>query len=48
MCDHCGCRTPIAALMGEHDRLRELAGLIRSAVRWEQELSRPGAEGVRS
>jgi iron-sulfur cluster repair protein YtfE (RIC family) len=32
MCDHCGCRdlTPIAALMGEHDRLRELTGLIRS------------------
>lgn len=31
MCDHCGCRdlTPIAALMGEHDRLRELTGLIR-------------------
>ena len=32
MCDHCGCRdlTPIAALMGEHDRLRELTGRIRS------------------
>ena len=32
MCDHCGCRdlTPVAALMGEHDRLRELTGLIRS------------------
>lgn len=32
MCDHCGCRelTPIAALMSEHDRLRELTGLIRS------------------
>ena len=28
MCDHCGCRelTPIARLMGEHDRLRELTG----------------------
>lgn len=34
MCDHCGCRdlTPIAALMGEHDRLRELTGLIRSEL----------------
>ncbi len=32
MCDHCGCRelTPIAKLMGEHDRLRELTGDIRS------------------
>jgi iron-sulfur cluster repair protein YtfE (RIC family) len=31
MCDHCGCRdlTPIAALMSEHDRLRELTGHIR-------------------
>ena len=31
MCDHCGCRdlTPIATLMAEHDRLRELTGLIR-------------------
>jgi iron-sulfur cluster repair protein YtfE (RIC family) len=27
MCDHCGCRalTPIARLMDEHDRLRELS-----------------------
>jgi hemerythrin-like domain-containing protein len=34
VCDHCGCRelTPIAALMGEHDRLRELTGLIRSEL----------------
>jgi iron-sulfur cluster repair protein YtfE (RIC family) len=32
MCDHCGCRalTPIAKLMDEHDRLRELTGHIRS------------------
>lgn len=32
MCDHCGCRdlSPIAALMSEHDRLRELTGHIRS------------------
>jgi iron-sulfur cluster repair protein YtfE (RIC family) len=32
VCDLCGCRdlTPIAALMGEHDRLRELTGHIRS------------------
>ncbi|WP_280659007.1 hemerythrin domain-containing protein [Geodermatophilus sp. DF01_2] len=32
MCDHCGCRdlTPIARLMDEHDRLRELTGHIRS------------------
>jgi hemerythrin-like domain-containing protein len=32
VCDHCGCRdlTPIAALMSEHDRLRELTGHIRS------------------
>jgi DUF438 domain-containing protein len=32
MCDHCGCRelTPIAKLMSEHDRLRELTGHIRS------------------
>jgi hemerythrin-like domain-containing protein len=32
MCDHCGCRdlTPIARLMSEHDRLRELTGHIRS------------------
>ena len=32
MCDHCGCRdlTPVAALMSEHDRLRELTGHIRS------------------
>jgi iron-sulfur cluster repair protein YtfE (RIC family) len=31
MCDHCGCRdlTPVARLMSEHDRLRELAGHIR-------------------
>lgn len=31
MCDHCGCRrlTPIAALMGEHDRLRELGDSLR-------------------
>jgi hemerythrin-like domain-containing protein len=34
MCDHCGCRTltPIARLMAEHDRLRELTGVIRQAV----------------
>jgi iron-sulfur cluster repair protein YtfE (RIC family) len=32
MCDHCGCRalTPVARLMGEHDRLRELTGHIRA------------------
>jgi iron-sulfur cluster repair protein YtfE (RIC family) len=31
MCDHCGCRdlTPIARLMDEHDRLRELSTHIR-------------------
>ena len=31
MCDHCGCRalTPVATLMSEHDRLRELIGHIR-------------------
>ena len=31
MCDHCGCRqlTPIARLMSEHDRLRELTAFIR-------------------
>ena len=31
MCDHCGCRdlTPVARLMDEHDRLRELSGHIR-------------------
>ncbi len=34
MCDHCGCRdlTPVARLMDEHDRLRELSGHIRSHV----------------
>jgi hemerythrin-like domain-containing protein len=34
MCDHCGCRelTPVARLMAEHDRLRELSGLIRRAL----------------
>ena len=32
MCDHCGCRdlTPIARLMDEHDRLRELTAHIRA------------------
>ncbi|MBB3082705.1 hemerythrin domain-containing protein [Geodermatophilus sabuli] len=31
MCDHCGCRdlTPVARLMDEHDRLRELSNHIR-------------------
>jgi iron-sulfur cluster repair protein YtfE (RIC family) len=31
MCDHCGCRdlTPVARLMDEHDRLRELSAHIR-------------------
>jgi iron-sulfur cluster repair protein YtfE (RIC family) len=31
MCDHCGCRqlTPVARLMEEHDRLRELTAHIR-------------------
>jgi iron-sulfur cluster repair protein YtfE (RIC family) len=31
MCDHCGCRelTPVARLMDEHDRLRELTAHIR-------------------
>jgi iron-sulfur cluster repair protein YtfE (RIC family) len=34
MCDHCGCRdlTPVAALMDEHDRLRELSEHIRRHV----------------
>jgi iron-sulfur cluster repair protein YtfE (RIC family) len=34
MCDHCGCRdlTPVARLMDEHDRLRELSGLIRRSL----------------
>jgi hemerythrin-like domain-containing protein len=32
MCDHCGCRdlTPVARLMDEHDRLRELSAHIRA------------------
>lgn len=32
MCDHCGCRdlTPVARLMDEHDRLRELSTHIRA------------------
>ena len=32
MCDHCGCRvlTPVARLMDEHDKLRELSEHIRS------------------
>jgi iron-sulfur cluster repair protein YtfE (RIC family) len=31
VCDHCGCRdlTPVARLMDEHDRLRELSDHIR-------------------
>jgi iron-sulfur cluster repair protein YtfE (RIC family) len=31
MCDHCGCRdlTPVARLMDEHDRLRELSDHVR-------------------
>lgn len=31
MCDHCGCRdlTPVARLMDEHDRLRELSEHVR-------------------
>ena len=31
MCDHCGCRqlTPVARLMDEHDRLREISEHIR-------------------
>ena len=35
MCDHCGCRnlTPVARLMDEHDRLRELSGHIRRHIR---------------
>ena len=34
MCDHCGCRalTPVARLMDEHDRLRELTGHIRHCL----------------
>lgn len=34
MCDHCGCRqlTPVARLMDEHDRLRELTGRIRGRL----------------
>ena len=34
MCDHWGCRdlTPVAGLMAEHDRLRELSGLIERAL----------------
>lgn len=32
MCDHCGCRdlTPVARLMDEHDRLRNLSTRIRA------------------
>lgn len=39
MCDHCGCRTltPVARLMAEHDRLRELSGQIHRAVRREDD-----------
>ena len=35
MCDHCGCRevTPIRRLMDEHERLLDLAGEIRDALR---------------
>jgi hypothetical protein len=35
MCDHCGCReiTPISRLMDEHERLLDLTGEIRAAVR---------------
>lgn len=34
MCDRCGCRdlTPVAKLMDEHDRLRELSHQIRRAL----------------
>jgi hemerythrin-like domain-containing protein len=34
MCDHCGCRdlTTVSALMDEHDRLRELIGMVRAAL----------------
>lgn len=34
MCDHCGCRrlTPVARLMDEHDRLRELTGSLRRCL----------------
>ncbi|GAB3344987.1 hemerythrin domain-containing protein [Modestobacter lapidis] len=34
MCDHCGCRdlTPVARLMDEHDRLRDLSDHIRRHV----------------
>lgn len=35
MCDHCGCRevTPIQRLMAEHERLLDMAGEIRDALR---------------
>ncbi|HEU5161325.1 MAG TPA: hemerythrin domain-containing protein [Streptosporangiaceae bacterium] len=35
MCEHCGCReiTPIGRLMAEHERLLDLVGLIRTALR---------------
>jgi iron-sulfur cluster repair protein YtfE (RIC family) len=34
MCDHCGCRelSPVALLRAEHDRLRELCGLVQRAL----------------
>ena len=39
MCDHCGCRTltPVARLMAEHDRLRELTGQIQHALAREDD-----------
>lgn len=44
MCDHCGCRelTTVAALMAEHDRLRELGEFIR------RDLARGDAAAARS
>jgi iron-sulfur cluster repair protein YtfE (RIC family) len=48
MCDHCGCRdlTPVAALMREHDRLRELSGSIRRHLTGNREAA-ARAEWVR-
>ncbi|OMQ13816.1 hypothetical protein A7K94_0220945 [Modestobacter sp. VKM Ac-2676] len=41
MCDHCGCRTltPVARLMAEHDRLRELSGQIRQSLAGADEVT---------
>lgn len=41
MCDHCGCRelTPVRRLMAEHERLLDLAGEVRAALRHGDEPS---------